>query len=443
MPRYLPVARIVHLMHRERPRGVVMKRNKIFYGYWILGCCFILSLVGSGCGYAAFSFFIKPLETFFCWKRGDIMAGFTVLIIIVALSSPIIGRLIEKYSARQVIFWGTFIMAAGFVLLSRMDRLWQYYLGYTFVGIGSAATGAVTLSFVVSQWFRRKRGQAIGVMSMGMGAAPIVFAPLTGAFLIPRFGWSNAYLVLGVVALVFILPLSIFVLRTRPSEMALFPDGVEPATENEGNFAIDKSISEEDNHTGNLSSRAALKTTAFWFIGLSLVLNHAHLGILLSVVPHLRDMGFSSGVAVSIVSFQSVVTTLSFYFFGWLCDRVKAAYAAAAGLLLLVLAILILINIKPSSPVWLIWLFSLIMGTGVGSWMPTMSMLTISTFGMASYGAIFGLLSIFQNLGGALGPLAAGYVYDITGDFRRAFIVILVPVVLAIPLVLSVKRSHR
>ena len=126
--------------------------------------------------------------------------------------------------------------------------------------------------------------------------------------------------------------------------------------------------------------------------------------------------------------------------FGWLCDRIPAKYANAIGQLLLALAVVILLSINEDSSLYMIWLFSLTFGTGMGNWMPTMSILTSSNFGMASYGAIFGTLNLFQNISAATSPLLAGIIHDATDSYRWAFIIILILVVLAIPLIIGLRR---
>ena len=164
------------------------------------------------------------------------------------------------------------------------------------------------------------------------------------------------------------------------------------------------------------------------------------MGILQSQVPHLSDIGFPVAIAASVISIGSTMSTAGMFFFGWLCDKIPAKFASVIGLGLMAGGILIFINIDARSPMWMIWLYAIILGFGIGSWLPTMSMLTSTSFGLAAYGAIFGTLSFFQSLGAAIGPLIAGYLYDSMNTYHWAFIVILAMMVLAMPLVLAVRR---
>jgi MFS family permease len=412
-------------------------KQKIYHGYWVLGCCFTFCLVVLGCSNMSFSLFIKLLQEAQGWSRTEIMAAFTILIVVNGVTSPFIGLLVDRFGARAIISLGALLVTVGLLVLSRMVHLRHLYFAYVLIGMGSTAAGPLSLSYVASNWFQRNRGRAVGVVAMGMGGAAIVFVPLIAVYLIPRFGWRGAYLVLGAINAALVVPACWFVLRTRPSDMGLHPDGIGLSEAVDGPR---ESTSAKRPRFEGVSLKMAVATPAFWLIGASLLFFHTHLGVLLSVFPHLMDIGFSAGIAASVLSVYGVAGTLSQFSFGWLCDKITARRASAIGLGLTVAGILILICISPRSPMPLIWTYAVVMGFGVGSWLPTMSMLTSSTFGMVSYGAIFGLLSIFQNIGGATGPLIAGSVYDSTHAFLWSFVTILILVAVAIPLVLMVKR---
>ena len=212
----------------DEPR--LARKPRVFYGYWIVAATFVCLFITAGFGMFAFSLFVKPLQAELGWGRGGIMAGFTVYLMVVGLASPFVGRVIDRYAASRVIAIGAIIAGLGFFLLSRTDYPWQFYLGYATVGIGFAALGHVSATAVVSNWFKKRRGTAIGIMSTGIGAGGLVMAPVIGGFLIPSFGWRAAYLTLGGLVWVFIIPLAWLVIKKEPADMGLFPDG-EPASE--------------------------------------------------------------------------------------------------------------------------------------------------------------------------------------------------------------------
>ena len=143
----------------------------------------------AGTGYYAFSLFYKPLEAEFGWGRGTISVAFTIYFVIQALTSPFIGQLVDRYGARKLITLGALISGLGFLWLTFMQDLYSFYGGYVVIGLGATAMGIVPTTQVVSNWFTKRRGFALGIMSTGIGAGAVVLAPIVGAYLIPGFGW--------------------------------------------------------------------------------------------------------------------------------------------------------------------------------------------------------------------------------------------------------------
>lgn len=408
------------------------KKPKVFYGYWIVVAAFFSVLIFSGCGFYAFSLFVRPLQADFGWGRGEIMTAFTIFYLIMGVTAPYVGRLVDRYGAREVISVGAFIAGLGFVLLSLMHNLWHFYGGYTIIGIGMVATSQVSVTAVVSNWFKKRRGTAIGIMSTGIGAGGFVLAPLIGSYLIPTFGWRATYVALALFMWTLI-PIALLVIRTKPADMGLYPDG------RQGSEAVAETKASLS--TTGLSPKMALATSTFWLIFISyLTLSFGQAGVLQNQVPHLEDIGFplaTAATALGIVGLMSAVGKLGF---GWLCDKIQAKYVSGIGIGLQLVAIIILINVKPESSQAIIWLYAIFMGLGAGSWVPAMSMLVSANFGLVSYGAIFGAITLAYNFGTATGPLSAGYIYDITNAYYWAFILSAALQLIAIPIILAMRR---
>ena len=134
------------------------------------------------------------------------------------------------------------------------------------------------------------------------------------------------------------------------------------------------------------------------------------------------------------------MSAFSKLFFGWVCDLIKSKYAFALGVFFMAVGTFILMVIDPTSPMFIMWAYSVTMGFGGGSWLPVISMIVSTNFGLASYGAIFGAVALIQNLGVSMGPLFAGYIYDTTNGYHWAFVIFMVLYALAIPTVLAVRR---
>jgi len=145
----------------------------------------------------------------------------------------------------------------------------------------------------------------------------------------------------------------------------------------------------------------------------------------------------TTATALGTVGLMSAVGKFGF---GWLCDRIPPKYACSIGLGLQAMGIITLMNVEPTSPEAMIWLYAIVIGLGAGSWLPTMSMLTSTSFGLASYGVIFGIVDLARSIGVATGPLMAGYLYDITSSYRWAFAIFLALNVIALPAILVLRR---
>jgi MFS family permease len=128
------------------------------------------------------------------------------------------------------------------------------------------------------------------------------------------------------------------------------------------------------------------------------------------------------------------------FFFGWLCDRIEAKYVCTMGLGVQLIGISILMTVRPESHAATLWIYAVVIGLGVGSWLPAMSMLVSTNFGLTAYGTIFGMISFCQALGAAAGPLMGGYVYDATGSYRLAFFIFLALYAVAIPTILAARK---
>ena len=394
---------------------------------------FLCNVVTFGCGFYSFSLFVTPLERDLGWGRGDVMAGFTVFFLTTGLVAPQVGRLVDKHGARVVMSLGAIVAGAGFVVLCSMTELWQFYLGYAIVGLGMAGTGQIPTSAVVSNWFERRRGTAVGFMASGIGVGGIALAPFVGTWLLPRIGWGHSYLVLGALCWLVIVPLAILVIRTRPSEKGVVAFGAEDVTAASGHTS--------EQQVSGVSLKVAMGTVAFWLIVATYFLSHfAQVGAVQNQVPFLQDAGFPMAVSAGALGAVGLSSAFGKFGFGWLCDRMQARYVLAIGLSLQLGSIVVLMGISPDSPAAVAWLYAVMMGLGLGSWLPTMSMLTSGYFGLANYGAIFGAITIPYAVGSAVGPLVAGRLYDSSGSYTGVFVVFLVLFAVAIVSILVCRR---
>lgn len=407
-------------------------KPRFFYGYWILAIAFIYLVIFSGCGVGAFSFFVRPLQEEFGWGRGEIMVAFTIYFLLSGFSSPVVGSIIDRYGVKGVVSLGAVVAAAGFISLTQLQGIWHFYLAYTFIGIGLAAFGPIPASALISNWFKKRRGLVIGIMSAGLGVGILVVAQLLSGFIMPAFGWQTGYLVLGVSAVI-PLVLTLFFVRTKPEEMGLrqygdetVPDGRTPIRRVELVSGIDL--------------KTAWRTPALWLMIICYFLGgYSSMGLTQNQVPHLQDIGFPLSEAAIALLGLGIGSAVGKFIFGWLCDRISPKYAYAISLFLLAGGVIFILSLKATSPVAMVWLYAIFNGFGNGGWLPTMSMMVNVNFGLTTYGAILGVVSLAQSVGCAVGPLTAGYLFDRMDTYRWAFLTFLAANIVAMMVILTVR----
>jgi MFS family permease len=414
------------------------KKHRFFYGYYILACCFLFFVASGTLGYGM-SLFVKPLTDEFGWKRAEIMGGSTLNFLVSGLVAPFIGRVVPRIGAKRIIALGALGMGCSLALWSLTQNLWQYYLFAFMAGIFGGGMGILPISMVVSNWFHQRRGWAIGVLGSGIGVGGFVMPQIIGNIFIPNFGWRGAYLLCGLLIVVMIIPLDLLVIKTKPEDMGLYPDGADTPP---GEVAHVGHSRKKVRDEVEMNFNEARKTSAFWLMALAFgTFSVANASIMQNHAPHLQGIGFNLALAATAVSFVGVGSAIGKFSFGWLCDYVPAKFSFAIGIGCEALGVLILMNINPLSPGYWIWAYALIFGLGVGCWLPSMSMTISSTFGIRSYGVIFGVISLIWSIGGSLGPVTAGFIYDNTGNYFWAFVVALVMYLIAVPVMMFVRSS--
>lgn len=380
----------------------------IFYGWLIVGICLVALVITAGLGFYSIGVFFNPLMEEFGWNRTQISAIVTVYWGITALAGPLVGRFLDIHGASRVMFFGLMGASLFLSLLSLTPRLIYFYLIYAFLAVSHTALASIPYGYLISRWFRRKRGTAMGIATSGLGLGGLIISPTANA-LITSFGWRNAYMILGVGVLVVMLPLLIFV-RNGPEELGLMPDG-ERADEATSAPLIAEPV---------WTAGEAFRTPVFWVAGFGLFLVYGTVfGTMSHEVLFIRDMGISSAKAAAILGFTAGVGVLGKLFFGFLMDRLPPRAVIAPCFFLQALGVLILVF---TNNMTLLWVFVVVFGFSMGGTATLRPLIVTWLFGLSSYGTIFGAIQIFQGMGSALFPLLGGLIFDTTGSYYLAFL---------------------
>ena len=386
----------------------------------------------------SFGIFVQPLSAENGWSRSVVSLAASINLLVYALGGIGSGRLLDRIAPRWVATIGAAVGAAGFFLCADAKTPLEFYFAYgVLYGLGSSWTGAVVANSSVGKWFVRKRGLAIGISSMGVSFGTITLTPAT-AFMLEHFSWKTGFLFIGLVLLIpGILIAQLLLRRTIPEAYGLTPDG-EPAAAGNRVPAAGPAADPEPLSTGPIRS-----DSRFWVLALchgTAVM--AALMAFVHQVPYAIDNGISQIAAAASLGAMGFAGLLGQFFFGWISDRIgDPKYSAALGYLFMAAGMAILLQTRT---VEMLFLYAVVFGFGYGCLGPLLPIIAADRFGRQNMGAIFGFLTFFVvGIGGALGPLVGGLVYDGTGSYRYAWGLNLVLLVIMAAGIATLKQNRR
>jgi len=372
---------------------------------WIVvGAVWITLAIASGL-YFSFPIFFVALFEEFGWSRGATAAAFSISSVVQGALSPVVGTLVDRLGPRRVMLGGAGVLGLGCALSSRIDSLWSLYL---IVGVLTAA-GACAVSWVpagslIARWFAEGRGSAMGVAFSGMGAGVLTVGPLA-QWLIAGHGWRAAYLALGLGTLAVLLPLVWLGVHDGPA----LPT---PARGARG---------------GALSWGAeigdALRTRAFWALFFAYLCTPlAVFTVVTHQVAFAVDHGFPRLFVASIFGLTGLLSVVGRIGFGIAADRIGRAASATISYACTAAGTLCLLGLEVWPVVAALYAYAFFFGLGFGARGPIITAMASQLF-PRRFGAIYGFLSVGNGIGGGVAPWFAGYVHDVTGSYRIAFLI--------------------
>lgn len=384
-------------------------RSKFFYGWWVIGACFLISFYICGIVLFGFTAFFEPLVKQFGWSYAQISVAASLHNLVGVFCAPLMGSLVDRWGSRRVMFAGIIVISVGFIVLSFLSSLIMFYTIFVLISIGFyTCSMPVTMTAVVS-WFRGKMALPGSIVATGiaMGGLLVPFV----ALLIDMFGWQTAMLSIGLSMLLIPLPSSLLV-RHRPEDHGDMTNSNKDSTE-EVNIKLISVM----NKGMNIGAKQALKSRAFWYITLGLMCQFALVSaVLVHVMPYLSSLGIArsnSSVVAGAITLISIIGRLSF---GWLGDRLDKRRLTIASFILTTLGIFFF-GYAAIGGVWLLIPSIILFGIGWGGWTTMISPLLTEYFGSRRFGTILGFNFGLLFLGGTIGPPVAGWVFDQWGSY--------------------------
>ena len=384
------------------------KSPTIFYGWFVVAASFGLTLT-LGEIFWSFGVFFKPLASEFpSWSRALISSGYTALQIGYAISVFVAGRLADRYNPRPILLVSAFLAGLGISLCSQIHSIDQLRFSLFVAGMGSGAMYSVPTS-TVQRWFHEKHraGLALSIVIAGAGVGALIFAPLINHWIL-SYGWRNAYLIVGILFFS-VSCLSSLVIRRSPMDTATIASRKE---------SISKSASTQGWKTGKV-----VTTTSFWGITFAIaVASLAFNALSVHLVPHATDLGISPTVSAAALGLLGGFSIVGRIASGPVSDRIGWRKTLASSLFGMALTMVWLLFLKAT---WMLFGFSFLWAIPYGMQLPARPGILCQFFGMHSLGELIGITAAMGSVVGALGPYMAGFIFDKTGSYFMAFIIVI------------------
>lgn len=402
----------------------------MFYGWWIvLASSAGLSANPGQFAYGALGIFMIPLSNEFGWDRAHISLTLTIFTAALAVSLPIVGRLVDRHGSREVLLPSlvVFGLLLGVIPLA-VSKLWHLWLIFLLIGSIGAGANALPYLRIIGAWFNRRRGLAYG-LAMAGGGLGYTYVPPMLQYLNDHYGWRTGYYALSAIVIFVAIPLVWAVLRNEPRQVGMYADGdsVEPGPAATGppDFAL-----------GDL-----LRSSTFWLLfTVFLVISLCMYGLLLHLVPMLIDRGMSSEGAALAASTLGGTIVVSRAFIGYLVDRFFAPRVAMVSIILSGAGLAMLAGGAVNGAAYFA---AALAGLSIGAEIDLLAYLATRYFGLGSFGLTYGLLFTGFLLGTAVGPVAYGKTFDVAGSYAPVLAVCSVLMFVTAAVLLRLPRYVR
>jgi len=415
------------------------KAPRFFYGWVVVAAAFCVALAAYGVQYS-FGIFLEPLSEDFGWSVALVSGAASLFMFSRGALAILTGWVTDRYGPRMTVAIGGFVLGLGLILTSQINAAWQLYLFYGLMGGFGLSVAFAPLVATASRWFVSKRGLAIGIVLAGIGAGTAIIPPLA-RYLVATYEWRLSYIIIGLLALVIIIP-GALLLRRSPDEKGLLPLGKAEATAgDEENSNIAKKEASLTSERAGFSLKDAAHTRAFWLLLAIIIFWSTCVQMtMMHIYHHATDLGIPGVVAANFLAVIGIFSIIGRPVMGAVSDRLGGKRTLVICLVLQALAMFWLLR---ATDIWMLYLFAAVFGFAYGGCVPQLPVIAGEIFELKSIGAIVGVQMLGVAIGGAIGPLLGGYVFDVTQSYYFAFTVSAICTIIALILLAFIRVPRK
>ncbi len=388
--------------------------KRLFHGWYMVGAASALQCLQAALISQSFGAYVAVLQAERGWSKTALSGAAALQQLESALLGPVLGWFIDRFGPQGMIRAGVVIFGAGLMLLSGADTLGGFYAAFVMVALGASLFGFFPMNVALIHWFERWRARALSSLSFGLGLGGML-VPLV-AWALQSFGWRATAFGSGILAIAAGLPLAL-VMKRRPEDLGSTVDGLPPRDPSSD------SASRSAGAPRDFTASEAVRTPAFWLIslghGFALLVVHA---VNVHAINHMTgDLGYTLERA-SLAYMLLPLSQMGGVAVGWLIgDRFEKRFIAAACMLMHMAALLLLAYAQNLA---MVLAFAVLHGGGWGLRGPFMQAIRADYFGRSAIGMILGLSLMIIVIGQVGGPMIAGVLADLTGNYRLGFTVL-------------------